>query len=95
MSVFPTSKHFCPSARHTPQNNNSSGKKKATRISQAGTSIKLLLVQCALCTIRAKQSLKVCRRSLALKNTSPSTSDHRYGQNAPNIRLQHAQKEQF
>ena len=67
MSVFPTSKHLCSWAGLTPQNNESAGKKKATRISRAGAYIKPLLVQCALCAIRAKQFLEVCNRYLALK----------------------------
>ncbi len=36
MSVFPTSKHLCSWAGLTPQNNESAGKKKTTRISRAG-----------------------------------------------------------
>ena len=67
MSVFPTSKHLCSWAGLTPQNNESAGKKKTTRISRAGTYIKPLLVQCALCAIRAKQFPEVRRRYLALK----------------------------
>ena len=67
MSVFPTSKHLCSWAGLTPQNNESAGKKKTTRISRAGTYIKPLLVQCALCAIRAKQFPEVRRRYLSLK----------------------------
>ena len=67
MSVFPTSKHLCSWAGLTPQNNESAGKKKTTRISRAGAYIKPLLVQCALCAIRAKQFPEVRRRYLALK----------------------------
>ena len=67
MSVFPTSKHLCSWAGLTPQNNESAGKKKTTRISRAGTYIKPLLVQCALCAIRAKQFPEVRRRYFALK----------------------------
>lgn len=48
MSVFPTSKHLCSWAELTPQNSESAGKKKTTRISRAGAYIKPLLVQCAL-----------------------------------------------
>ena len=36
MSVFPSSKHLCSWAGLTPQNNESAGKKKTTRISRAG-----------------------------------------------------------
>lgn len=67
MSVFPTSKHLCSWAGLTPQNNESAGKKKTTRISRAGAYIKPLLVQCALCAIRAKRFPEVRNRYLALK----------------------------
>ena len=67
MSVFPTSKHLCSWAGLTPQNNESAGKKKTTRISRAGANIKPLLVQCALCAIRTKQFPEVRNRYLALK----------------------------
>ncbi len=67
MSVFPASKHLCSWAGLTPQNNESAGKKKTTRISRAGAYIKPLLVQCALCAIRAKQFPEVRNRYLALK----------------------------
>ena len=67
MSVFPTSKHLCSWAGLTPQNNESAGKKKTTRISRAGAYIKPLLVQCALCAVRAKKFPEVRNRYLALK----------------------------
>ena len=70
MSVFPTSKHLCSWAGLTPQNNESAGKKKTTRISRAGAYIKPLLVQCALCAIRTKQFPEVRNRYLALKKRS-------------------------
>lgn len=67
MSVFPSSKHCCSWAGLTPQNNESAGKKKTTRISRAGAYIKPLLVQCALCAVRAKQFPEVRNRYLVLK----------------------------
>ncbi len=67
MSVFPTSKHLCSWAGLTPQNNESARKNKTTRIGRAGAYIKPLLVQCALCAIRAKQFPEVRNRYLALK----------------------------
>ena len=67
MSVFPTSKHLCSWAGLTPQNNESAGKKKTTRISRAGAYIKPLLVQCALSAIKAKHFPEVRRRYLAIK----------------------------
>lgn len=67
MSVFPTSKHLCSWAGLTPQNNESAGKKKTTRISCAGAYIKPLLVQCALCAIRKKSNPEIRKRYLNLK----------------------------
>ena len=67
MSVFPTSKHLCSWAGLTPQNNESAGKKKTTRISRAGTYIKPLLVQCALTVCRSSKYPEIKNRYLALK----------------------------
>ena len=67
MSVFPTSKHLCSWAGLTPQNNESAGKKKTTRISRAGAYIKPLLVQCALCAIRKKINPEIRNRYNNLK----------------------------
>ncbi len=67
MSVFQTSKYLCSWAGLTPQNNESAGKKKTTRISRSGAYIKPLLVQCALCAIRAKSNPEVRRRYLSIK----------------------------
>lgn len=67
MSVFPTSKHLCSWAGLAPQNDQSAGKKKTTRISRAGVYIKPLLVQCALCAIRAKANPEIAARYNALK----------------------------
>lgn len=67
MSVFPTSKHLCSWAGLTPQNNESAGKKKTTRISRAGAYIKPLLVQCALCAIRKKSNPEIRNRYLSIK----------------------------
>ena len=62
MSVFPTSKHLCSWAGLTPQNNESAGKKKTTRISRAGAYIKPLLVQCVLCAIRKQSNTEIRNR---------------------------------
>ena len=67
MAVFPSSKHLCSWAGLTPQNNESAGKKKTTRISRAGAHIKPLLVQCALCAIRAKRNPEIRNRYLSIK----------------------------
>lgn len=67
MSVFPTSKQLCSWAGLTPQNNDSAGKKKTTRIGRAGAYIKPLLVQCALNAIRKKSNPEIRTRYLNLK----------------------------
>jgi transposase len=68
MSVFQTSKHLCSWAGLTPQNDQSAGKKKTTRISRAGAYIKPLLVQCALAAIKSKKKHpEIYNRYCALK----------------------------
>ena len=67
MSVFPTSKHLCSWAGLTPQNNESAGKKKTTRISRAGAYIKPLLVQCANAAIKSNKHPEVRNRYFAIK----------------------------
>lgn len=67
MSVFSTSKQLCSWAGLTPQNNESAGKKKTTRISRAGAYIKPLLVQCANAAIKGNHHPEVRNRYLALK----------------------------
>lgn len=67
MTVFPTSKHLCSWAGLAPQNDQSTGKKKTSRISRAGVYIKPLLVQCALNAIRCKANLEITGRYNALK----------------------------
>ena len=48
MGQFESAKHLCSWAGLTPQNNESAGKKKTTRIGKAGQYIKPLLIQCAM-----------------------------------------------
>ena len=67
MSVFPTSKHLCSWAGLTPQNNESAGKKKTTRVGRAGDYIKPLLVQCALAAIKSKKNPEIRNRYLSIK----------------------------
>ncbi len=68
MSVFPTSKNLCSWAGLAPQNDQSAGKKKTTRISRAGVYIKPLLVQCALAAIKSKNKHpEIVNRYNALK----------------------------
>ncbi len=67
MSVFPTAKHLCSWAGLVPQNNESAGKKKSTRIPRAGAYIKPLLVQCALAICKSSKHPEIKNRYLALK----------------------------
>jgi len=67
MSVFPSAKHLCSWAGLTPQNNESAGKKKTTRISHAGTYIKPLLVQCAVAVSRSEKHPEIRNRYLVLR----------------------------
>jgi transposase len=67
MSVFPTAKHLCSWAGLAPQNNESAGKKKTTRVSRAGAYIKPLLVQCALTVCKSDKHPEIKSRCLALK----------------------------
>ncbi len=67
MSVFPTSKHLCSWAGLTPQNNESAGKKKTTRISRAGAYIKPLLVQCALTVCKSSKHPEIKNRYFSLR----------------------------
>jgi len=65
--VFPTAKHLCSWAGLTPQNNESAGKKKTTRISRGGAYIKPLLVQCANAVVTSNKHPEIRNRYLALK----------------------------
>ena len=67
MSVFETSRHLCSWAGLTPQNDQSAGKKKTTRITRAGAYIKPLLVQCALAAIKSNKHPEVRNRYSAIK----------------------------
>jgi transposase len=67
MSVFPTAKHLCSWAGLVPQNDESAGKKKTTRITRAGAYIKPLLVQCALAVCKSDKHPEIKSRYLALK----------------------------
>jgi transposase len=67
MSVFETAKHLCSWAGVTPQNNESAGKKKTTRISRAGAYLKPLLVQIALNVGRSPKHPELMDKYQALK----------------------------
>lgn len=67
MSVFETSKLLCSWAGLTPQNKESAGKKKTTRISRAGGWLKPLLVQIALAAVKSDKHPELKNKFLALK----------------------------
>jgi len=67
MSAFPTAKQLCSWAGLVPQNNESAGKKKSTRISHAGVYIKPLLVQCSVAVSKSEKHPEIRNRYLALK----------------------------
>jgi len=69
MNQFLSSKHLCSWAGLTPQNNESAGKKKTTRIGKAGQYIKPLLVQCALAAAnpRSKKYPEILAKHQLLK----------------------------
>ena len=67
MSVFNSSKHLCSWAGLTPQNAESAGKKKTTRIGKSGTYLKPLLIQVALAASRSKKHPEICGKMQALQ----------------------------
>jgi transposase len=67
MSVFETSKHLCSWAGLTPQNQESAGKKKTTRIGRAGAYLKPLLVQIALNDGKSNKCPELKNKYQALK----------------------------
>ena len=60
-------KHLCSWAGLTPQNNESAGKKKTTRISHGGTYIKPLLVQFAVAVSKSEKHPEIRNRYLSLR----------------------------
>ena len=67
MTVFETSKRCCSWAGLTPQNNESAGKKKTTRIGKAGQYLKPLLVQCSWAASRSKKNPEIKTKYQQLK----------------------------
>jgi Transposase and inactivated derivatives len=67
MSVFETAKQLTSWAGLTPQNQESAGKKKTTRIGRAGAYLKPLLVQIALATSKSDKHPELKNKYLALK----------------------------
>jgi len=67
MSVFETAKQLVSWAGLTPQNQESAGKKKTTRIGRAGAYLKPLLVQIALAVGKSDKHPELKNKYLALK----------------------------
>jgi transposase len=67
MSVFETSKQLCSWAGLTPQNQESAGKKKTTRIGRGGDYLKPLLVQIVLNYAKSNKHPELKNKYLALK----------------------------
>ena len=67
MSVFETSKQLCSWAGLTPQNHESAGKKKTTRIARAGQYLKPLLVQIILSAVKSDKHPELKNKYQALK----------------------------
>lgn len=67
MSVFETAKQLSSWAGLTPQNQESAGKKKTTRIGRAGAYLKPLLVQIALAVGKSEKYPELKNKYLALK----------------------------
>lgn len=67
MTVFTTAKHLTSWAGLTPQNAESAGKKKTTRIGKAGQYIKPLLVQIALAATKGKKYPELAAKRQILK----------------------------
>ncbi len=78
MAQFESSKHLCSWAGLTPQNNESAGKKKTTRIGKAGQYIKPLLIQCALAATnpRSKKHPEILQKYQQLKKRRGSKKSH-------------------
>ena len=67
MSVFETAKQLTSWAGLTPQNQESAGKRKTTRIGRAGAYLKPLLVQIALAVSKSNKHPELKNKYLALK----------------------------
>ena len=67
MTVFDTSRHLCSWAGLTPQNAESAGKKKTTRIGKSGAYLKPLLIQVALAASRSEKHPEIYGKKQALQ----------------------------
>ena len=76
MSVFESAKHLTSWAGLAPQNNESAGKKKTTRIGKAGDYIKPLLIQIAIAASRSKNHPEISHKYLAIKKRRGGKKAH-------------------
>ena len=76
MTVFESAKHLTSWAGLTPQNNESAGKKKTTRIGKAGAYIKPLLIQVSLAAGRSKKHPEVIGKFQTLKKRRGGKKAH-------------------
>jgi transposase len=67
MNVFGSVKRFLSWVGLVPQNNESAGKKKSTRIGKGNTWLKPVLVQCANAAIKNKKNPEIREKYLAIK----------------------------
>lgn len=67
MSVFESAKHLTSWAGLAPQNNESAGKKKTTRIGKAGDYIKPLLIQIVIAASRCRKNPEISGKCQTLK----------------------------
>ena len=67
MSVFETATKFCSWCGVAPQNNESAGKKKTTRVSRAGSYLKPLFVQIVLAVLKSKKHAEVKEKYNSIK----------------------------
>ena len=67
METFPSAKHLFSWAGLTPTNNETTGKKKSVRVSEAGCYIKPLLVQYTNAVIKSNKHLEIRNLYLRIK----------------------------
>jgi hypothetical protein len=76
MTVFETAKRLTSWAGLTPQNNESAGKKKTTRIGKAGAYIKPLLLQVSIAASRSKKHPEIVGKFQSLKKRRGGKKAH-------------------
>ena len=76
MDVFDDAKHLCSWCGLSPANNESAGKTKSVRIAKAGDYPKPMMVQCALASIKCKNSPILQSSMAGLKAPRPQESNY-------------------